>query len=197
LDSHGSLDSQLVTAFLAVDLDAQGRVHATGPTPRLVLRDPGPRYHGLLSTWRSAGIQVDVVEPQQALAARWEKVILNATVGPLCLARGWSMAAVWATPETRALVEAASAEGCAVADACGIHLQHGVLDRAAVFFAATGAHRPSTVQGPSELPWILGYLLHRAQEHGVDTPALTAIAEPLRQSGIDVDWHEQGALSLG
>ncbi len=160
--------------FLALDRDAQGTVSSTGPAPRLVVGPVDPAWWPVLAAWRRSGVQVD--EVADVRPAQWEKAILNATVGPLCLATGLSMTAVWADAELRRLTLAATDEGAAVAAAAGIVVPPGLGHRATEFFARVGAHRPSIVADAGELPWVLGHLLQTAQRHGVAIPALGIIA---------------------
>ncbi len=164
-----------VACFMALDRDGDGVLHATGPQPRLVLTDPGPAWAPILKAWRGAGIAVEIVA--DAGPARWEKCILNATVGPLCLALDLGMAAVWADAQWRAVVLAVTAEGEAIAAAAGIALSPGLGERAASFFAAAGNHRPSCLRDPRELTWVLDPLLSAARQHALAAPALGRIAE--------------------
>jgi ketopantoate reductase len=159
--------------FFALDADSQGLIHLTGPAPRLVLEDPGPRWAPVLAAWRRAGIAVEVVD--DVTPHRWEKCILNATVGPLCLATGRSMSAVWADPGLRQLVQSATREGRELAAGEGIAIPEEFEARADDFFATCGDHVPSTVTDPGELPWILGHLLDRAVVQGRTCPALARI----------------------
>jgi 2-dehydropantoate 2-reductase len=145
----------------------------------------------VVAAWRSAGIAVD--EVADVRPAQWEKAILNATVGPLCLALAHDdgarvagggdadapsgvMAAVWSDARMRAQVLAATAEGERVAAAAGIAVAPGMVGRAERFFAAVGAHRPSVLRDAGELPWILGQILATGRRHGVPMPALAAIS---------------------
>lgn len=164
----------VITCFLALDLDADGAVAAVGPRPRLVLARPPRAWEPVLGAWRDAGLEVEVRD--DAAAAQWEKAILNATVGPLCLATGLGMGEVWSDPALRRLTLDATAEGTAVAAAVGVAIPAGAVDRAATFFAAVGCHRPSVVRDPGELPHVLGRLLDEARTHGVPAPALERIA---------------------
>lgn len=157
----------------AIDQDHQGRLHATGPAPRLVLPPLAPAWTPLLSAWRRRGVEVQAVA--DTAPARWEKCILNATVGPLCLATGCTMAQVWR--RERALVFAATAEGADIARASGIALPPGLTDRAARFFDAVGAHRPSVLDDPRELDGVLGPLLAAAAQTGLPSVALGTIRE--------------------
>jgi ketopantoate reductase len=169
-----------IACFLAVDQDAEGTVHWTGPRPRLVLDRPAPCWEPVLAAWSDAGIQVEVVA--DAEAARWEKAILNATVGPLCLATGLPMAAVWADLELRQLVLTATTEGRQIAAAHGVAIRPGLRDRTEAFFAQTGGHRPSLLDDPRELPWVLDVLLDRAAHQALAAQALAAIGERCRSA---------------
>lgn len=170
----------VVVCFMAVDRDGD-RVRHLGPTPRLVLADPGPAWAPTLAAWRNAGLTVEVVADVRP--AQWEKAILNATVGPICLATGLGMAAVWADRDLRALVLRATAEGETLARAAGVSIADGLRRRAETFFAAVGGHRPSILDHPSELGAILDPLLATARRHGVATPNLLRIADLVAAAG--------------
>jgi hypothetical protein len=200
-----------VVCFFALDRRADGVIVAVGVRPRVVMESAGPAWSPVVAAWRAAGIAVD--EVADVRPAQWEKAILNATVGPLCLAlsgaaatgdgpgndgdpaldrleksaennrkiadstaSGAVMAAVWGDARLRALCLAATAEGERIAAAAGIAIAPGLVARAERFFAAVGAHRPSVLRGPGELPWILGQILATGRRHGVTMPALTQIA---------------------
>lgn len=162
-----------LACFLAVDLRADGSVGWTGPRPRICLERPHASWEPTLAAWADAGIAIEVLD--DAEPARWEKAILNATVGPLCLASGLGMAAVWADPELRRLSLEATAEGDAIAAAEGITLPAGLLERSEAFFSQAGGHRPSLLDDPRELHWVVDVLLEAALRHGVATPALAEI----------------------
>jgi len=164
----------VLTCFLALDVGPDGAVRHVGPPPRVVLADPGPAWAMIIAAWRAAGLAVEVVADPRP--AQWEKAILNATVGPLCLATGLGMGEVWADPALRTLTMAATGEGVAIARASGIAIDDGMAERAAAFFAQVGDHRPSLLKHAGELPWVLGHLQRAAQRAGLARPALEAIA---------------------
>jgi hypothetical protein len=183
----------VITCFFAVDLDAAGVLHPTGPAPRLVTGPGGARWEPVFAAWSDAGLQVEVVDDPRP--AQWEKTVLNATVGPLCLATGLGMGAVWADAGLRALVLAATAEGEALARACGIACPMGMAARAERFFAAVGDHRPSLLADPGELPWVLGALLRHAAGQRRAVPALQRIASMVDAgSGGAVAWNAGAAV---
>ena len=166
----------VAVCFFAVDLTG-GMIHATGTDPRIVVGPLPAAWSPVLSAWRSAGLIVEQVA--DVSAARWEKAVLNATVGPLCVATGLGMAAVWR--DHRDLVLGATAEGLAIAAAelaaiGAPGIADGALDRAAAFFAAVGDHRPSAVVDRGELPWLFGPLAVASRRHGIPAPSLETIS---------------------
>lgn len=164
----------VAVCFLALDRDQRGVVMHHGPPPRVVISSD-PMWREVVAAWRAAGISVE--QRQDVRPAQWEKAALNATVGPLCLALGLGMAEVWNDPSLRALVRAATDEAVAIAASAGITIAAGIQERAATFFAAVGAHRPSVLSSANELPWVLDALLMHAQQGGTAAPALARIAE--------------------
>ncbi|HEX3135227.1 MAG TPA: ketopantoate reductase C-terminal domain-containing protein [Planctomycetota bacterium] len=164
----------VATCVFALDLDADGVLHATGPRPRLIVGPLLNAWAPVLSAWEAAGIQVErVADPR---GAQWEKAVLNATVGPLCLGTGLSMAAVWNDPALRQLTIDATAEGEALGRVLGLPIRTGMVERATAFFMTVGNHQPSVVRDPGELPWVLGALLDAADRQQSKAPALRSIA---------------------
>jgi 2-dehydropantoate 2-reductase len=164
----------VATCVFAVDLDEDGVLHATGPAPRVVVGPLSAAWSPVLAAWEHAGIRVErVADPR---GAQWEKAVLNATVGPLCLATGKTMAAVWSDPQLRQLTIDATVEGEALGRAVGLLIAEGMVARATAFFSAVGDHRPSVVRDAGELPWVLGALLRHADECRLPVPALRRIA---------------------
>ncbi len=164
----------VVTCMFAVDLDADGVLHATGVDPRVIVGPLASAWMPVLAAWEAAGIVVERVA--DARGAQWEKAVLNATVGPLCLSTGRTMAAVWDDPHWRTLTLTATAEGESLGLAAGLPLTPGMVARATTFFNAVGDHHPSVMRDPGELPWVLGALLAAADRQQVAIPALRHIA---------------------
>jgi len=163
----------VMTCFFALDEIEPGVITAIGPSPRVVL-EPGHRsWQPILDAWQEAGIEVSVVA--NARPAQWEKAIFNATVGPLCLATGLSMASVWRDEALRRLCLDATREGGQIAAACGIIIPEGLDERAQRFFSLVGAHQPSVLRDHGELPAVIGQLLSHAQSHGIAVVALLKI----------------------
>ncbi len=166
----------VAVCFLALDQAVDGVVRCLC-TPRVVVAQHLIGTWGsVFDAWHAAGIHVEVAA--DSAPAQWEKAILNATVGPLCLATGLSMGEVWAEPDLRAVVLTATGEGEQIARHQQVHLAPGLAERATDFFARIGGHRPSVMADPGELPHVLGYLRHHARE---PTPALDRIAHLVAQ----------------
>ena len=164
----------VATCMFAVDLDADGVLHVTGPRPRVVVGPLSSAWYPVLGAWEAAGILVErLADPR---GAQWEKAVLNATVGPLCLATGRTMAAVWDDPVLRQLTLDATAEGEALGRDAGLPLTPGMVGRATAFFAAVGDHHPSVMRDAGELPWVLGALLEAAERQQAAVPAMHQIA---------------------
>jgi ketopantoate reductase len=163
----------VAVCFFALDVD-QGVLHSTGPQPRLALQNPGKKWHSVMNAWENAGIIIEIISDIRV--AQWEKVILNATVGPLCLSTGLSMAGVWQNAELQQLALEATIEGVRIAHAEGIACDQQLPARAQAFFSQVGDHRPSVVADAGELPWVLPPLLDAAHRHRINAPALERIA---------------------
>jgi ketopantoate reductase len=169
----------VATCRFAVDLDDDGVLHATGPRPHVIVGPLAACWVPVLQAWEDAGIVVERVA--DARGAQWEKAVLNATVGPLCLSSGLTMAAVWDDPALRRLTLDATAEGEALGLAAGLPLAPGMVARATAFFAEVGDHHPSVVRDAGELPWVLGALLASADAQRMAVPALARIAALVAQ----------------
>ncbi len=163
----------VLVCFFGVDRRADGVIAATAVRPHVVIGQPTDPWLAVLEEWRAAGLQVDVVEDIRPM--QWEKAILNATVGPLCLATGWSMRNVWQDADLRHLTLSATREGALAAAASGIALRPGLTDRASAFFDRIGDHQPSVLSDPGEIPWTLGHLVQAANEYHIPVPALHRI----------------------
>ena len=168
----------VAVCFLALDHGEDGVIRCLS-APRVVVAQPLAHTWGaVFAAWRSAGINVELVA--DSAPAQWEKAILNATVGPLCLATGLSLAEVWTQPALRTLILAATDEGERIALDQQITIVPGLSARAADFFARIAGHRPSVVADPGELPQVLGFLCRHARQ---PIPALTQIADLVARRG--------------
>jgi ketopantoate reductase len=165
----------VITCFFAIDRHPDGTISATGPAPRVVVGRAEAGWEAVFTAWRSHGLIVDICDDPRP--AQWEKTVFNATVGPLCLATGLSMGAIWSDPAWRHLALAATEEGEALGRLNGIACTPGMTARAESFFNQVGSHRPSLLSDPGELPWVLGSLLTAAKRASYTVPALQRIAD--------------------
>lgn len=182
--AQNGLGQELPTAacFFAVDRDDDGVIFSSDPAPRVVLSDAHGIWTPTIAAWRASGLRVELVTESGLRAARWEKCLLNATVGPLCLATGMSMAAVWRDRELRARVLATLDEGAELAARMGITLAADWQQRACAFFARVGEHRPSILDAPDELAWVFPPLFAAGERCGMDLPALRRIADQVESA---------------
>lgn len=165
----------VVTCFFAIDRNADGVLGTTGPSPRVVVNRAEGGWGAVFAAWRAHGLTVEICDDPRP--AQWEKTVLNATVGPLCLATGLTMGGVWLDARLRTLVLAATSEGDALGRASGVFCPPGMSERAETFFGQVGSHRPSLLADPGELPWVLGSLLESARRFAMPVPALQKIAD--------------------
>jgi hypothetical protein len=185
----------VAVCFFAIDRGADDVLRAVGPHPRMVLAPPSERWEPVLTAWADAGITIDVRD--DVAPAQWEKAILNATVGPLCLATGLSMGEVWGDARLRCLVLDATREGGAIARAEGVAMADGLEERAAEFFGLVGQHRPSVLADSGELPHILGYLLAAAVARGVEARALASITRMVAERDADAQTKDAVSVAHG
>jgi hypothetical protein len=188
----------VVVCYLAITRDRTGMLRhlgADGCPPRVVVGPVDPVWQPVLAAWRRAGI--DVEQTTDIASHRWQKAILNATVGPLCLVHGGDMARIWRDPALQSLVRSATAEGAALAAAQGYACASSLPSLAERFFAAVGPHRPSLLRDPGELDDLLPLILRRAAGLGIPCPHLQAIHDAARRAvtgaSVDPDHDHLGA----
>jgi 2-dehydropantoate 2-reductase len=127
-----------------------------------------------------AGIECHVLPDPGGII--WTKLIFNAAVNPLPVVTGLGLAAVYAHPDTYALLGALVDEGKAVAAARGIQL---AADPAAVVaehraLGSAHTHHGSMKQDidrgrPTEIDVMTGALIAEADRAGVPVPALRTV----------------------
>lgn len=171
----------VAVCFMAISRTSDGVLSSRGPEPRVVVSSLHSLWRPVVSAWREAGLVVE--EVPDVTPHQWEKAILNATVGPLCLITSRTVAEVWSDPELRQLVMMATTEGAQIAAGEGVVIPAGIEARASHFFARMGTHQPSVLRGAGELPWIIGRLLAAAERQRLPVPALSTIATSLSSSG--------------
>jgi 2-dehydropantoate 2-reductase len=127
-----------------------------------------------------AGIESHVLADPRGMI--WSKLIFNAAVNPLPVVTGLRLAAVYAHPETYALLQTLVEEGKAVAAARGIVLPVDpavvVEDHRALGSAHThqGSMKQDIDRGrPTEIEFLTGALIAEADRAGVSVPALRTV----------------------
>ncbi|HLW47886.1 MAG TPA: 2-dehydropantoate 2-reductase [bacterium] len=148
-----------------------------GPMPDRAALPDAQGWGALLAR---AGLESHVLaDPRGTI---WSKLIFNAAVNPLPVVTGLRLAAVYAHPETYALLRTLVDEGKAVAAARGITL---AVDPAVVVdehraLGATHTHQGSMKQDidrgwPTELEFLTGALITEADRAGVPVPGLRTV----------------------
>jgi 2-dehydropantoate 2-reductase len=124
------------------------------------------------------GAGFDALPAEDIRTAMWRKWTLVAAIGAVtCLMRGL-IGDVVAAPGGREFAERVAAECVATAVACGGALDSGDLRQVSGAVTQEGAKRASSLYwdltrgGPTEADHIIGDLVARAEERGVDVPLL-------------------------
>lgn len=170
----------------ALDPDGAVRQHTDeavleyGPCGAREPADLGRVHAGL----RNAGF--DALPADDIRASMWRKWALVAAIGAVtCLMRG-VIGEVVAAPGGRRFAEQVAAECAAVAAACGAALGAGGLRQVTEAVTQEGSQRASSLYrdllrgGPTEADHIIGDLVVRAEQRGVDVPLLRLAALHLR-----------------
>lgn len=172
-----------MACFMAVDMEPDGLLRAVGPRARLVIPPCDEAFRPVIEAWRSSNLIIE--ECADCMAPRWEKLILNLTVGPLALATGWSMTRIWADRPLRALVLQATDEAVALCRADGIDCDPHLADTASGFFAKVGDHQPSVCRDPGELPYIFAPVRSLMDRIRTPCPAIESLMRRV-QKGLSV-----------
>jgi len=149
--------------------DGPTRVLQTTPTP-LVTLVPADGAADLL---RTAGLEVRVGESERAVL--WEKLARLAPLAAATAATQRSLGELRADRHSRATLEAAVAEACAIAAADGVSLnqaaQWEILD-AMPASVTTSTARDAAEGRPTELDATMGAVIRAAKRLGVPAPTL-------------------------
>ncbi len=119
----------------------------------------------------------------------WGKLAL-AAMSPLSSVQRVTVAAVWASPAGRALVERMFDEVVAVAGAEGVHLDRDAAwAHAQRTFAGTGEHYTSMCTDvrmgrPTELAGMAGAVRRLAERHRVPVPVHATVLDLLALAGV-------------
>jgi len=129
----------------------------------------------------SAGIEVSIAGSEQAVL--WEKAARLAPLAAATALTGRSIGELRSDPEWRPLLEAAIAEGCAIAAADGVPTtpeeQWAVVDSIPEAASTSTAHDVAAGR-PSELDAITGAVVRAGRRLGVPTPTLEELLDRCR-----------------
>lgn len=111
----------------------------------------------------------------------WEKVVLNASLNPVCALTRKPMKDMMDLETTQLLAEELLREGVKVAEAAGISFNEGFVEHGIQYLKNAGYHRTSMHQDvlrkiPTEIDWISGKIVEWGRKLGIQTPYNFAIA---------------------
>jgi len=157
-----------------------GHIRHAGAVPRVELgerdRRPSPRVTALRAAFeRCAGVSVGT--PADIEVALWEKFLFIAPFSAVAAVARMPAGVVRSTPETRHLLEQATAEALEVARRKGIALADDAVARTLAYVDglpedATASMQRDILEGrPSELEAQTGTIVRLGRERGVPVPA--------------------------
>lgn len=165
-----------------------GVIERAGPTPRIVLGEPGggmsARAETIAAAFREAG--VDAAVSPDVGRVLWEKFVRLAPGASLTTACQATIGEVRSTPEGAALYRALIAEAVAVGRAAGVALPPDAVEQALRFIHGLPAAMKTSMQRdferrrPVELDQLTGALVRRGRELGVPTPTFDTVYAILR-----------------
>jgi 2-dehydropantoate 2-reductase len=168
------------TAFIGARIEAPGHVlhTAAGGIRAGIWQDVGKpdapsRLDALLAALNEAGVPAR--EERDVRRMLWRKLLWNCGFNALTAIVRRHARDVAAHPETRAIIEAAMRETIAVARAQGVALTEEDADKHMAVTLAMGPVKTSMWQDvergrPTEVDWINGAVVRRAEESGLDAP---------------------------
>ena len=126
-------------------------------------------------------VDFDIEIPDDIQDYVWEKVILNAALGPVCAITGHTMKDVMDYPPAAALVESIVDESVRVAKAEGIELGRKFRQYCVRYLKNTGHHHPSILVDiengrPTEIDWLNGKIVEYGRKHYIPTPINLSIS---------------------
>ncbi|KAG2413179.1 hypothetical protein HFD88_002368 [Aspergillus terreus] len=180
-------------AWVGASQPSPGHVHHTVsehtelglfPNPALDVDLENQRVETFASLLRQGGTNFQVVDDIQR--RKWEKVVWNcawnATTALTCMdTHAWLASSADAEPWTRRLMH----EVLAVGQACGVPLEHGLVDHLIEKInslppVTTSMQMDRANQRAMEIEVILGYPMRKGRELGVQTPLLETLYVLLR-----------------
>ncbi len=173
--------------YQAAHLVAEGEVlHAANIATHVGLegRAPGPAAEAVADLLRRSGMPARVEADMTPVL--WRKLLVNAAINPVAALAGVRNGEVADRPTPAALARRLAKEGEAVARAEGVALPEERAAEAALATArATAENRCSMLQDlgagrTTEIDYLNGALVARAEARGLDVPANRAVAALVR-----------------
>lgn len=165
---------------------------------RVFYAGEGDTFFGVLSSPKELALRaaeaftsvgMDAYASDDIITEVWSKAIVNASINPLTAVARCKNGKVLQDPDLRALSEAASREGAAIAKACGVDLgEEDAFERTKDVLRRTAENRSSMFQDVerrrrTEIDEITGELVRRGEAAGAEAPVNRAL------------WHLVRALS--
>lgn len=169
-------------AFIGVSRSAGGEIHHQSAGSLIVGRYPAgitPATQALAALFEASKVGCKLTD--NVVAARWQKVVWNATFNPLSILGGvLDTAMMLRTPEDREFVRKAMQEVCDIAAANGHPLRPQMIEQMIAGTQAMPAYKTSMALDyengrPMEIEAILGNTVRAGRKAGVATPALESI----------------------
>ncbi|MEX2088847.1 MAG: 2-dehydropantoate 2-reductase [Bacteroidota bacterium] len=164
-----------------------GRIRSLGETHLMKIGEmdnrPSTRVKRLQRAFEHAGVKVDV--PLDINVALWEKFLLVVSFGGVGSVTRAPIGVIRTVPETRRMLEQCMSEILAVANARGISLSDGVVEKSMAFLdslpegGTTSLQRDLSNGRPSELEALNGAVVRLGGESRVDVPLNTFIYHAL------------------
>ncbi len=180
-------------AYIFSTITEPGVVSHTGGPARLAVGEMGggtsPRVGALVAAFREAGVDID--EADDIRAVLWSKFSFICAQAGVTASTRLPIGEVLAAPAGRELFHTLSREVCAVGAAEGVALPADLPDRNLGFAdrlepGSTSSLYHDLVHGNRmELDALLGAVVRRGTEHGVDVPASRAVY------GVLAPWAER------
>jgi 2-dehydropantoate 2-reductase len=119
----------------------------------------------------------------------WEKIILNASLSPVCALTRRTMKQMMEFEDTRQLTESILREGIEVAAANGIHFEPDFLEFCMNYLDKAGHHRTSMhvdieKKNPTEISFINDKIVKYGKAKGIPTPINSTIVSLIKGSEL-------------
>ncbi len=172
--------------YVQAFLEAPGKVRQQGRVKLLIGELDSIAENAcarVIDAFQTAGI--DAVHSGQILKRKWDKLLWNVTFNPLAAASGARVGQILDNPPLRKTAEAISSEAIGVAVAAGIAVEPDPTI-SKIFSNAEYArsHQTSMLQDRlqgkrMEVESMCGFIVRKAEEHGLEVPALQSIYSTL------------------